>query len=791
MSDVRNEFDLQPDPRILPMLGEINLVQWKCLAELIDNAVDGFLSAKRRGIDVENPEISVAVPTNSDSQAARVTVRDNGPGMSRETLEKAVRAGWSGNDPVSNLGLFGMGFNIATARLGTVTTVWTARKDASKWTGLRIDFDELRRQRHFRAPELSRTKADPEEHGTEVTIERLKPGQQQWFAKAARRTELRRELSRAYAAMLRAGGQPIAFSLTLNGTSVKGRQHCLWGDDSNEPRTVDTTRFGKIDALQHIDLQLADRPFCRSCWQWLPPGEAACPYCSNEGDVVLRSRAVRGWVGVQRYLSKSEYGIDLVRHGRKIEIASKELFEWRDGDIIESEYPIDDPRQRGRLVGEIHIDHCRVSYTKDRFDRTDPAWEDMVRVVRGEGPLRPDKASEAGFGQNTAPLFLLFQAFRRSTPKSKTAGVYKRLLVVPNNERAEEMAKKFHERDPEYQSDLKWWELVEEADIALLGSKGSRVTAGGSAVGGGSSIDDTLEGFGPESPGDGGASVKEGASPSTVPEVELPIASLSAEYRSDSTGQRWDVKALEIEAGHTALGGADCPWAMRARPTGTHEFLVNLRHPIFESATLTPLDGLLAELAWSAMDFVRDQSGPATFSSVLAELRSKYATAYALDLGVLSNEARQIFQEIAGSLRRNVDATDAAALFGSMSSQAKDVVLQGMAARAVTDPQGVIGSGRFLEYAGPRDVCEFVEEHPELFFDGRCWEEPFSNLDYGSASVTELAQRRVLRQYGALMSEAAWLSEQDVADVSSLNNSKVMRARLALELLSDFSESEG
>ncbi len=24
-------FDLQPDPRILPMLGEINLVQWRCL----------------------------------------------------------------------------------------------------------------------------------------------------------------------------------------------------------------------------------------------------------------------------------------------------------------------------------------------------------------------------------------------------------------------------------------------------------------------------------------------------------------------------------------------------------------------------------------------------------------------------------------------------------------------------------------------------------------------------------------------------------------------------------------
>ena len=47
-------------------------------------------------------------------------VRDNGPGMTIDRLENAVRAGWTGNDPVNNLGMFGMGFNIATARLGTL-----------------------------------------------------------------------------------------------------------------------------------------------------------------------------------------------------------------------------------------------------------------------------------------------------------------------------------------------------------------------------------------------------------------------------------------------------------------------------------------------------------------------------------------------------------------------------------------------------------------------------------------------------------------------------------------------
>jgi hypothetical protein len=37
------EFDLQPDPRILPMLGEISLDQWRCLAEFVDNSADRFI----------------------------------------------------------------------------------------------------------------------------------------------------------------------------------------------------------------------------------------------------------------------------------------------------------------------------------------------------------------------------------------------------------------------------------------------------------------------------------------------------------------------------------------------------------------------------------------------------------------------------------------------------------------------------------------------------------------------------------------------------------------------------
>jgi hypothetical protein len=60
------EFNLQPHPRILPMLGEINLAQWQCIAELVDNSLDAFIDAARAGIPLPEPMITSSshrVPT--------------------------------------------------------------------------------------------------------------------------------------------------------------------------------------------------------------------------------------------------------------------------------------------------------------------------------------------------------------------------------------------------------------------------------------------------------------------------------------------------------------------------------------------------------------------------------------------------------------------------------------------------------------------------------------------------------------------------------------------------------
>jgi hypothetical protein len=786
MQPSSREFDLQPHPRILPMLGEINLAQWRCIAELIDNSVDAFLTAERAGNEARDAEVHVSLPT-ADSPGAKITVRDNGNGMDPATLENAVRAGWTGNDPISNLGMFGMGFNIATARLGTVTQVWTTRAGEPEWWGLEIDFDKLIRQGHFRTSAFTRPKLDKHEHGTEVSIERLKPEQRQWLAKTANRSKLSLEFGRVYASMLRPNGYPVSFRLMLNGNIVKARNHCIWGGEGNANREVQTARYGIVNAYQPLDVRLADRLFCQRCWQWLPASDTKCPACGGVEFVVSRQRRVYGWLGMQRYLNANEYGVDFVRHGRKIEIGSRDLFCWNDSQTSEEEYPIDDPRHRGRIVGEVHLDHCRVTYTKDRFDRSDPAWEEMVSIARGLGPLRPDKAENLGFGQNVSPLFLLFQAFRRSSPKPKVAGAYARLLVVPDNDRAEEMARRFYAGEAAYQTDAKWWELVEEADRELLitpsseGAKPSTLEgwpSGTSPVGTGSA------------PG-GGQAQSGGIAVVAAPvPVRTPIASLTREYHEERTNQRWDIRAFSVGADDPEFAGQDVPWRLKATNSGVFEFFVNLEHEVFQSATMTALDGLLDELAWGAMDFQRGRQATSSFAGILANLRSRYAGTMKLDPIELANDARLTLDSIARGVGGTLDSEDTQALFSELSPGEQEAILARMATRSVQNPQQVIATGRFLEYAPTKTLRGFFERHPELFFDGRYWDAPYASLDFGVPAATEEAQSQVAGHYESLLADAIWLAEQGPADLGGVSRPRLLRAALALELLEP-SRSDG
>lgn len=615
------QLDLTPDPRVLQMLGEINLPQWRCLAELIDNSIDGFLNAARGGGPIASPEINLTVPTRDD-ETARLSVRDNGPGMSIDQLETAVRAGWSGNSPLSSLGLFGMGFNISTARLGLVTEVWTTRAGDPEYVGVRIDLDELRTSRSYLAPRQTRAKSDHNEHGTEIVISRLKPDQRTYLARANNLRTVRSHLARTYSSLLRetAIGH---LRLKLNNTRIEPRRHCIWGED----RTVELPDGTVVRAVEKIDVPLAPRRYCTYCMLTIPSGELSCPTGSAHCNVVETPRRLHGWIGLQRYLDETDFGIDLIRHGRKIEIANKDLFLWSDGESSEIEYPIDDPRNRGRIVGEIHLDHCRVSYTKDRFERDDTAWDEMVRLVRGDGPLQPLKAKQRGHGPNHSPLFKLFQAFRRSSPQGKN-GLWSRIMVVKDNDRAMEMAIAFASNEPEYFDDDRWWQIVEEQDREILGPGASPTDgpAGGPSP-------PVPEGF--VDPGDTHAGPTAGDTPEEAappPPVRHPIYELTRKYVHPTYRVEYEIQCFSASADDPSLSSG-LPWMLKLEDvaTRTYAFVVHLDNEIFRSTTMTPLDALLTELAFRTVDFLKGQVQDISMAAVLADFRREYCAESRLD----------------------------------------------------------------------------------------------------------------------------------------------------------------
>ena len=763
---VPEQLDLTPDPRVLQMLGEINLQQWRCLAELIDNSIDGF--AGEDGAPDEPRVISVSVPSSA-SENARVTVLDNGPGMSIETLEQAVRAGWTGKGDLSQLGLFGMGFNIATARLGLTTEVWTTRAGDAEWVGIKIDLTELRASRTFKVPRRSRPKPDVSLHGTEIIITRLKLDQRTFLARTQNHRSIRKQLAKTYATLL-ARTDARRFQLKLNTVKIEPRRHCIW----DPSRSVELANHTVVHAVETFDVELAPRRYCSSCIRVLESGETACVTGGPTCEIVETTRRVSGWVGLQRYLDDSDYGLDFVRNGRKIETASKDLFFWSDGENRELEYPIDDPRNRGRFVGEIHIDHCRVSYTKDRFERDDPAWAEMISVVRGAGPLRPREATSLGYPDNSTPLFKLFQAFRRSSPQGKS-GRWSRVLVVKANERARQMAEQFHDNDPEFLTDDAWWKLVEDQDREAHQPPPTTPDTPSEVPEGFNDPEAT-----PETPGEPSPEPPP-PEPEPTPPVRTPLLDLSRKYKHPTYRVEYDVQAYGVEINDPGLA-AGLPWALELEEvaTRTYAFLVNLEHEVFASTTMTPLDALMVELSYRTVDFLRGQDVP--LSVTLSEFRKDYCGESRLDPSEIIATADKTLRDTASALAARLQAGQGDALFSELDEADRALIMSRLAHQEVRSPADIIKSGQFWEHAS--DMLNGVmARHPELFFDGAYWDDPYAALDFQSESVTEQSRRRVLSRYEGYLTDARWLATRNPRDIEIADRDLVIRATYSLRLL--------
>lgn len=779
-----------PSGRILKVLAEIEFVPWQCLAELIDNAFDEFLEMERAEAQTEDPpRISVELPSRADGT---IVIRDNGRGMRLEQVTNAVRAGYSTNDPFSKLGLFGMGFNVATGRLGDVTTILSTRAGDPEWVGVEIDVSGMGDD--FAVPVRRVAKDDLAEHGTRIEISRLN-GAGRHFNRGPNRTRVRNQLGGIYAHLLNERG----YELLIDDIPVKPWRHCVWGEERSVLRGGQ-----RVPAVIQIDEPLTPIPVCDACGTLQQPEPDRCPQCGGES-FADRERRIHGWLGIARELDSKEYGLDFLRNGRKILRFDKSLFTWSDPEdptgASAVEYPIELPANLGRIVGEIHLDHVPVRYTKDSFDTGDRSWRYAVSVIRGDTSLLPRKAAQAGDEPNTSPLARLFAAYRRND-----AGVAH--LTVGDGARRKdtsEWVRRFHEGDPDYATDARWWEAAVEHDrlkplIAAEKERGKRqAQEKGEAV----DEDPTREFLDPPTPPipredqpEGGASLAPAGAADETPgdpptrptppvapvpfaqQVEAliaagrPMPELKAEYAARGVpGQPVPLEAYAVTGRAVRTeDGTRTPVLLVGRPKGAFVALVDLDHDLFRAFDDDPADLVIMALA-QQMLIRRNATVP--IAAVVAELKDRYLPGRAIDTGRLQPEASQLLGDIQ---RRMVDcvADDPARPWDhALAEHERGATAERIATVLRTDDtEAVIAGGDYLPIMPASAVPRAVSQWPEAFFDGKLFSAPYANLDVAPAE-------QVLAKVTGYLNDAAWLATAP----SSPSREELARARLSLQLL--------
>ncbi len=710
---MKDSLDITPSPRLLAVLGDIPLDPWQCLAELIDNSLDELLKLPDRSD--ENPLLVEITVAEDGARGIYITVRDNGSGMSEDELERSIRAGHSGKNRYGSLGLFGMGFNIATARLGNVTTVTTTRAGSSEALSTTIDFADVQSRESFSIP-LSRSSCDPESAGTTVKVH-LKREMAERFRRPEYQRTLMNQLGDVYSYLLRTGVPGLARDdmssrlpvvLTFNGERVEPKYPCVWADG----RSVQS-HGQKVNAVQYIEVKLTAATACLDCGYWdRKNGPEECEECGSR-HLELRERRIWGWIGVQRYIDSAHFGIDFLRYGRKILKQDKNIFKFTDPDTLQSdvEYPIEMPANQGRIIGEMHLDHVPVTYQKNDFDRQSNDWQKAVEVIRGTHPLKPRGARTA----NDSPLARLYSAYRRNDPGLR--------YLVPGDGRkalhnmAREWATLFDKGVVRFTEDTEWYVAAE---------RHQRIKEGADE---GGDSDDNLEIdkkgaitklIDPKPP----KPIKKLPEPEPLTRADiLEQARLVGRRREDLCGTfrlggelgDWELNVLVTRAALTDENERSVP-ATTGNVRGKEvEILVAGQHTVFKEFDRDIRDVALMHGA-SVIGMLSDSR--ASVSAVYAELIMAIAD-LKVSPALIIERITLTFDRIR-RLMLPVISVDPDPYWVFLSAEHKQYVEKAGAIEHADTPMAqLVADGRFISFCPGGGLIQIIEERPAAFFEGK------------------------------------------------------------------------
>jgi hypothetical protein len=829
-----NKFDLTPDPRVLIALTHTAMKPLDALSELIDNAIDSFTIARNQGNDVSYPLVLLSLPSTSEVRRGegRLEVRDNGPGMTGEMAEMALKAGFSSNNPYDSLGLFGMGLNIATGKMGSRTTLITARQQDKQAISVVVDLLEIQDRRNYEVVPTLIDKPRDFEHGTIIQVDNWWPEGNANAGFMARvignsRPEVRRSLGRRYATLIK----DDRVRILLDSEECAPFEHCVWSDS----RFVERAGLGKIYAVSRFNEVVGSQRRCVNCFTLVPDGIEPCPSCASASFRSLEER-IKGWVGIQRYDNINHFGIDLIRNGRAIRVLEKSAFFEFTNDLGQTvkDYPIDS--QYGRIIGEVHLDHVPVDFTKQDFQRSSAEWIGAVNFLRGKSSLQPrqERADE-----NESIVYRLYQGFRRV----RRFGRHDMYMGYWDDGKASRIGRdiekkyleEFTARKPGYFDDGEWWKLVEAADTPPLEKLAECTECGAEnlqesdccqvcdAILIGKPCVACREEIALSSP------TCEHCGESQAPEIEEPwvcdicrttnrsedelcascesvrgsknpcspdflknhstkseelsIAGCSIQLADGTSSQPIDVNCYIVLNNIVTQGGASLPAVVDKGET--IDIFLNRQHPVFQMLSIKAESFIAAEIA----SYIQVTNGKLMgtshktahtisnlmwmvinkyWSETLADTPEKLREDLVLFFSEVLNALPLLLREVSDDIFTELSDSKMQILVKNLLGEGKDISKMDLLKK----------SGEYLAFIDHRSLTNIFSSYPSYFFDGGIWRESFKNVPDIPDDIMDEVRTQTVRTYANCL-EACCL----FLETSKTDRTIVRRARSSLEYL--------
>ena len=611
-----------------------------------------------------------------------------------------------------------------------------------------------------------------QEHGTKIIISNLNNGVYNDISKNT--TAIRRQLENVYSLLL----EKYDIEIVIQGRKLSPKKYCTWSPERYVVRDGQ-----RVYAIQKIDRVLGEAYFDLERNKYLSSEqEDEIEIALSRGEsiptnIIKRQKRLKGWVGIQRYFSTNDYGIDFVRNGRKILIANKEAFYFEDtltgSSIIQ--YPVElGSTVGGRIVGELEVDYLLPTYQKNDFDRTDLSWIQTLEIVRGQGPILPRMRKAYGYADdNTSPIGILASAYRRPDKGSKN-------LVLPK-EVAKAFTDKFNKGDAEYISDEKWFQAVREADrdIGTYGASGAGDVDAGDAP-----SDDVGSYFVDEPPIQvATVGVEQTGSPakhvsdetSTVDNLlrnSKEIASLSRSY-SYIPQYELNVKAHEMQSGAIIMyKGKRTPSAFFSDGIDC-DFFYDPHHELLAQYPCSPENLLMLYLSNKCA--VRDNVGDivSIYSAfVVNELKSQR-----VDKTSLNEQATLFFDELKEKLQKKL--TD-------KFMEVNDCIRESVG-EAETTVNAMLSEPELLtafnecspesigviQYIPTRTIIRLVDKFPDELFDGKLFRAKYNSLpNIGNSEANNRLRIEAKDRIISLLKDALMVQNEQSARLSKSEMTK-------------------